>query len=102
MPKLKCPCGFIHDLCPIPDDGWITVKDADFESLIEAEKVRGVEDAWRHPKNSPEFKELMAADKKYMESIGSLYECPKCGRIMWEKPEEERFKIYKPDDEFNC
>lgn len=38
MPKLACPCGFIHDLAPIPGDGWLTVRDPDYESLLEAEQ----------------------------------------------------------------
>ena len=37
MPKVLCPCGFVHDLSPIPDDGWVTVKDRDYESLVAAE-----------------------------------------------------------------
>jgi hypothetical protein len=30
VPKLVCPCGFVHDLSPIPDDGWVTVRDRDY------------------------------------------------------------------------
>ena len=37
MPKLACPCGYVHNLSPIPDAGWIIVRDADCEALIAAE-----------------------------------------------------------------
>src|SRR5687767_2515963 len=40
MPKLRCPCGFVHDLSPIPDDGWVTVRDRDYEGLLAAEAER--------------------------------------------------------------
>ncbi len=31
------------------------------------------------------------------ESIGLLYECPRCGRIMWKKPLADEFVIYAID-----
>ena len=37
MPKLLCPCGFIHDLSPIPDDGWITIRNRNYEEFQELE-----------------------------------------------------------------
>ena len=37
MPKVACPCGYVHDLSPIPDDGWLVVRDHDYEALIDAE-----------------------------------------------------------------
>lgn len=83
MPKLACPCGFIHDLSPIPDEGWITVRDRDFDAMIEAELSS-------RRRLSPEH---------YVDAfLGSMYECPKCGRIMWEKPREKRFTIYRRDE----
>ena len=35
MPKLPCPCGYVHDLTPVPDGGWITVRDRDYEDRAE-------------------------------------------------------------------
>ena len=35
--KLACKCGYVHNLSPIPDEGWVTVLDKDYEQLIEAE-----------------------------------------------------------------
>ncbi len=63
MPKLGCPCGFVHNLSPIPDAGWITRRDADMD-----------EPAERRPS-------------------GLLYECPQCGRIMWKKPDSDRYHL---------
>jgi DNA-directed RNA polymerase subunit RPC12/RpoP len=66
MPKLGCPCGFVHNLTPMPDDGWVTIPDADMD---------GPEDRKRR---------------------GSLYECPQCGRIMWRKPGSGGYDIFLP------
>jgi hypothetical protein len=74
MPKLHCPCGFVHNLTPIPDDGWRTVRDAELDSHWEAIE-RG------------DSSEMIAL-------FGLLYECPNCGRLMWQKPGEKVFVIY--------
>src|SRR4051795_9762675 len=66
MPKLGCPCGFVHDLTPIPDAGWVTTRDVDMEEPED-----------RRPR-------------------GLLYECPQCGRIMWRKPGSDRYDIFLP------
>jgi hypothetical protein len=33
MPELVCPCGFRNNLSPIPDDGWLTVRDRDHDAM---------------------------------------------------------------------
>lgn len=83
MPKLVCPCGFVHNLSPIPDDGWITVRDRDFEAMIEAELAS---------RQGP------YAENRVVDFWGSLYECPRCGRLMWEKPGEQQFTVYRRDE----
>jgi hypothetical protein len=83
MPKLQCPCGFVHDLSPIPDDGWIVVADRDYEALIEAEcrqsRVKGEPSA-------------------FVGLSGRLYECPQCGRIMWNTVNESNYRIFRPEE----
>ena len=83
MPKLVCPCGFVHDLSPIPDDGWITIRDADFEALVESERAQP-----GAAKGEP---------SAFVELTGRLYECPECGRVMWERPDGQTFRIFRPD-----
>jgi predicted RNA-binding Zn-ribbon protein involved in translation (DUF1610 family) len=83
MPKLICSCGFVHNLSPIPDDGWITVRDADYEALVEFERpAPGME---------------QTRPDAFVRLTGSLYECPDCGRIMWAKPGDPSFRIFRPD-----
>ncbi len=93
MPKLKCPCGFIHDLSPIPDEGWITVRDKDYERLVETEvelhqtKFQGSDLHARHGELTRVVTELQ----------GVLYQCPECGRIMWKPENSEQFRVYAPE-----
>jgi hypothetical protein len=60
MPKVMCPCGYVHNLSPIPDDGYVVVRDKDFERLLDV-KSRG------------DVATLMQR----------VYECPRCGRLAW-------------------
>jgi hypothetical protein len=92
MPKLHCPCGFIHDLSPIPDAGWITIRDQEYEALLAAEAQR--ERLREAKEGSLEWEALLLADKTKVELHGLLYECPNCGRVMWQQPGEQEFRIY--------
>jgi hypothetical protein len=85
MPKLRCLCGFVHDLSPIPDAGWITIRDVDYEPAIELEKT------------------LAEGDKSVMPILiglrGRMYECRECGRLMWSRPGDRcsNFRVYRPE-----
>jgi hypothetical protein len=81
VPKLTYPCGFVHDLSPIPDVGWITVRDGDYDELVETERHQGD-----------------ASPRAFVRLTGRLYECPECGRVMWEKPGEGRFTTFRRED----
>jgi hypothetical protein len=84
MPKLKCPCGFVHDLSPIPDAAWITVRDRDYEALVEAER--------RSDANN-------SGPRAFVRLTGRIYECPECRRIMWEKAGHEGFVVFRPEND---
>lgn len=98
MPKLACPCGHIHDLTPIPDEGWITVKDKDYEALISAHVVQHDISGTSLPSGThPRVSEWDAASQVLHDTTGTLYECPECKRIMWKKPSSEKYEIYSRD-----
>jgi hypothetical protein len=92
MPQLRCLCGFVRDLTPIPDDGWITVRDKDYEALLAAEARR--HRLARAEPDSKAWDDLIAADREVIGLHGLLYECPACGRILWQKPGEAAFRIF--------
>lgn len=98
MPKLLCPCGFVHDLSPIPDDGWQTIRDKDSERYVNAEIALAALEKGGVPYSvatHQEFEVIVA------ESVGLLYECPSCGRIMWKKPLAKEFVVYAVDSKMN-
>jgi hypothetical protein len=89
MPKLRCPCGQVHDLSPIPDAGWITVLDARYEDLLATEVERDRLQARAAPTEA-----FASADARVVDLHGRMFECPSCGRIMWRPPGEVDFRVY--------
>ncbi len=53
MPKIRCTCGYVHDLSPIPDKGFVVVRDEDVE------------------------------DDRIGSQTTHMYECTACGRLAW-------------------
>lgn len=84
MPKLLCPCGYVHNLIPSPDHGYLVIKDAAYEALLEVEDRRQEN---RGPsQGTAEFAQLLADDTSVVGILGSrLYECPQCGRLLWRR-----------------
>lgn len=95
MPKLACPCGFIHDLSPIPDDGWRAIRDKDMEAYIQNE--RAYAEGFNAPVESAEREASSAGGRELIRMSTLLYECQKCGRIMWRKTRGGDFQIYAPE-----
>jgi hypothetical protein len=81
MPKLTCLCGFVHNMSPIPDAGWVTIRDTDYETVIELETSRA-----------------SGADRAHLISkFGRMYECPECGRLKWCRPGQKDFEVFLPE-----
>ena len=97
MPKLACPCGFVHDLSPIPDDGWRAIRDKDIEKYILHE--RAYSEGFEAAEGSVEREASHSGHREMLRMRTSLYECPQCGRIMWRKGRDENYHIYLPEDE---
>jgi hypothetical protein len=92
--KLWCPCGYSHDLAPIPDAGWLTVRDADYDRLLDAEHACDDLAARAGGTDSAEF---AAAEHSVADLTGLLYECPQCGRLLWKPPGADDFRCYAPE-----
>jgi hypothetical protein len=86
VPKLRCPCGFIHNLSPIPDDGWLTIRDRDHDELLPADT-----------EPQPTGAEIVT---RVIHLAGRMYECPQCGRLMWSLPGDRctTFRVYRPEE----
>jgi hypothetical protein len=91
MPKLACPCGFVHDLSSIPDDGWRVIRDKEFDSYFE--QLHIFADGFNAQLEAPARE---ASDRAFQHgpTVGLLYDCPKCGRIIWRQRPDSEWKIY--------
>ena|SRR5579871_1359228 len=81
MPKLLCVCGFVHDMSPIPDDGYHVVPDRSYDRFLAIEHERQRADL-REPTTEDR---LTALDQEQNAIVSLMYECPKCGRLAWLK-----------------
>jgi hypothetical protein len=94
MSKLWCRCGYGHDLTPIPDAGWLTVRDADYDRLLDAEHVC---DDLATQSGGTDSADFAAAEATVGDLTGLLYECPRCGRVLWKPPGADDFRSYTPE-----
>jgi hypothetical protein len=75
MGKLGCPCGYVHNLSPIPGPGFDVVPERLREQLIYSDDVG----------------ERSAALREGFD----LFECPECGRIMTSPRDGEAgYRVY--------
>lgn len=97
MPKLACPCGFIHDLSPIPDDGWRAIRDKDLEAYFRHDRAYSEGFDATKVEAEREASDAGCSEKARMTTL--LYDCPRCGRIMWRKERGGSYHIYLPEAE---
>ena len=107
MPKLLCPCGYVHNLSPIPDDGWETFRSKDSEQVEAAQRKRiEIAGDGLPSKENPQRDEWFAATRLILSCTGLLYECPQCGRLMWGKPkatptDKRVYQVFVPEADSN-
>ncbi len=97
MPKLACPCGYVHNLSPIPDDGWRAIRDKDLEAYVQHDCAYS--SGFNAPPGTLEREASDLGGRETIRMATFLYECPQCGRIMWRKAKGEHYHIYLPEDE---
>jgi hypothetical protein len=94
VPKLRCRCGYVHDLSPIPDDGFRVIRDCDYESLVETE----LESARIDPGSPGARAREVALSNEILSRYTHLYECPTCGRLAWFKTDGTEAVFYSRED----
>jgi hypothetical protein len=67
-----CRCGYVHNLSPIPDDGYLVVRDRDFDQLL-------------HSGDDVDA---------FVSLTQSLYKCPECERLAWLTPGTDKVTFY--------
>ncbi len=83
MPKLPCRCGYVHNLSPIPDDGFQVLPDWATSKLLYTLETK------------PEDWEI---DELRRTALSRLYACPNCEAIMWDGAGDGRYKTYVPSE----
>jgi len=89
-------------LSPIPDEGWVTIREQDQEKHFQLWKtIDEISQGGRSlPSNGhPRVKEYDACMGSAVSMAGRLYECPRCGRLLWQRKRDEEYRcfIVEPD-----
>jgi hypothetical protein len=82
LPKLLCDCGYIHNLSFIPDEGYIILKDKDYETLIDLEMNLKQSSSELDLVDQSNNDLIIAQINRLNER---LYLCPECNEIQWIK-----------------
>jgi hypothetical protein len=98
VPKLPCPCGYIHNLSPIPDAGWRTIPDRRYEEFVAATvALEQIGAGGPPPPDHPRRAEFRAARQVVVSCLGLLYCCSECGRILWKREGSEYWEVFAPE-----
>ena len=84
MPTITCPCGYVHDLSPIPDAGYRVISDRDYDT------------------HRDDIAAGLAGDRNaFGRTLGLwtlLYECRECGRLAWWRDRSsDAVMYYRPE-----
>lgn len=94
VPPLTCPCGYVFEFSATVSHSWIAVPNLKCEefrrNLIELPTLTSDRE-----KNKLVIRNLVKRQRELKEKI---YQCPKCGRIMWLKPGEKSLHIFAPEN----
>ena len=82
----------MHDLSPIPDAGWLTVRDRDEDRFFTLEAAGSASEY-----GGPPIPDFSAHVREWISLHGRLYECPECGRLLWKRPGEAEYRSYRPE-----
>jgi hypothetical protein len=83
MPSLLCRCGYVHNLSPIPDDGYRVLPDWATDKLL-------------YPLETTETWET---EELHRTEVTRLYVCPNCEAIMWDRGGGGFSHTYLPSDD---
>jgi hypothetical protein len=103
MAKLKCFCGYAFSDVDSPSDAMQVVRARDAEvhgfhqwrtyQLCDIERGGALPE--RGTPASDAFHESLNAS---VTLEGALWECPRCGRLLFRRPGEETFRSFEPEE----
>ena len=104
MRTIACPCGYQHPLSLERGDGYVTVRDRDWLTVLDTELAcREISGSWAAmvPESNPRSSEFNELTWRIVDRCGNLLECPKCGRILWNRPGNKNgplFQVFVPEN----
>lgn len=91
--EVRCECGYVHNLEQMPcPTVWRAFRDAEYHDLLAAERARD-----RLEKLKPgslAYNRLLWADEQADRILTHLFECPRCGRLIWNRGNEQPDRIF--------
>ena len=95
---LSCPCGHVINRAAELDDSdhqrWATIRDRNYMKVIAGEITCHEISPDDLPEDGhPRADEYHAAFRETADLIGSILECPECGRLHWMKPGDDRYRV---------
>ena len=93
MGKIRCECGYTHDLVNCPyRTGWKAIRDDKFDAVIEASITQAQLSA--ATPGTPKFDQLIRADEDAFGPVTEIFECPDCQRLIWHRSDDEPVYIF--------
>ena len=91
--EVRCECGYVHDLDEMPcPTVWRAFRDVDYGDLLVAERAR--DQLEKLKPGSPEYDRLLWADEQADRILTHIFECPRCGRLIWNRGEAYPDRVY--------
>jgi hypothetical protein len=92
--RVVCECGYEHDLVEIPGPTiWRALRDTDGGDFRAA--YRAQDRLQELAPGSPEYQELLWADGEMNRILTFIFECPQCGRLIWNRGEKYPDRVYR-------
>jgi rubredoxin len=103
MAKWKCSCGYVFSNVACPSDAMVVVRDRDRDAhgyhQWRTYQISDVERGGALPElGTPASDALHESLGASLAFEGELWECPTCGRILFRRPGEDRFRAFAPED----
>lgn len=91
--RVNCECGYSHDLAEFPcPTVWRATRDVDggdFRAAFLAQaKLESL------APGSPEYESLLWADARIDQLLTFIFECPDCGRLIWNRGKAFADRVY--------
>jgi hypothetical protein len=102
MARIGCPCGNVFSTVMCPNDSMHVIPDKDYSEyskhIWQQFQLCDIERNGMLPDKDTEESDLFHNSLyRSMDLEGELWECAKCGRLLWRRPGEKTFRSFFPE-----